>query len=402
MDLSIVRVVFGFYPAKGGSVTHIIELSRKMQSPGVQQVIIAPRFEGEYQDFDDSLNKDYGIKIYRVNYSKFKLLKRLSIPVIPFVFFTYSFNVIRQIMKMKNQSHKINVIEVHGDLLGQIIIALKRIARLKIPVLIMQHGVGEIIKQDQCVISPSQKVTLFLLNFIKPDYFLMLDDGTRIDLYLNELQIKNIPYAVVYHGIDTSFFKPNEQFHPDKTFVILSTHRFNSFKRLDLAIIAYKKFIEQIEDRNSVCLNLVGSGPCRNELVKLANDMEIIENIRFIDEQDIEEIRNSITSADVIIGTSLVSNLNRVVQEAMACGKPVVVFDSGNIHRLIKDMENGVLVKSGDVDDFALKLKLVYDNIELRERLGKNARDTILKHRNWDTRISQELKIFNEILREYK
>lgn len=373
-----------------------------MQSPDIQQVIIAPRFEGEYQDFDDNLNKDYGIKIYRVDYSKFGLLKRLSIPIVPFVFFTYSLNVIRQIIKMKKDGQKINVIEVHGDLLGQIIIVLKRIVGLNVPVLIMQHGVGGIIKQDQCMMSLHQKATLFLLNFIRPDYFLMLDDGTRIDLYLNQLQTKNIPYAVVYHGIDTSFFKPDEQSHPDKKFVILSTHRFNSFKRLDLAIIAYKKFIEQIEDRNSVCLKLVGSGPCRNELVKLANDMEIIENIRFIDEQDIEEIRNSITSADVIIGTSLVSNLNRVVQEAMACGKPVVVFDSGNIHRLIKNMENGVLVKSGDVDDFALKLKLIYDNIELRERLGKNARGTILKHRNWDIRISQELKIFDKILREHK
>jgi glycosyltransferase involved in cell wall biosynthesis len=43
----------------------------------------------------------------------------------------------------------------------------------------------------------------------------------------------------------------------------------------------------------------------------------------------------------------------------MACGKPVVVFDRGGTNKLIKHMENRLLVKPGDIDDFAEKLKVL-------------------------------------------
>ncbi|WP_394326085.1 glycosyltransferase [Methanosarcina horonobensis] len=37
--------------------------------------------------------------------------------------------------------------------------------------------------------------------------------------------------------------------------------------------------------------------------------------------------------------------MNRSVQEAMSCEKAVIAFDSGGTGKLIKHMENGILVK---------------------------------------------------------
>jgi len=60
--ISVIRVVFEFYPIKGGSVTHILELSKHVDPYIESQVIIAPDFGKECKDFDAS----YPIPIIRV------------------------------------------------------------------------------------------------------------------------------------------------------------------------------------------------------------------------------------------------------------------------------------------------------------------------------------------------
>jgi L-malate glycosyltransferase len=82
----------------------------------------------------------------------------------------------------------------------------------------------------------------------------------------------------------------------------------------------------------------------------------------------------------------------------MACEKPVIAFDSGTTRNLIKHMENGLLAKSGDVDNFVDNIILLYNNEELRTKIGINAKKTILTKRNWDKRIKTELDVYRRVL----
>jgi glycosyltransferase involved in cell wall biosynthesis len=82
----------------------------------------------------------------------------------------------------------------------------------------------------------------------------------------------------------------------------------------------------------------------------------------------------------------------------MACEKPVVAFDSGTTRNLIKNMENGLLAESGDIDSFVDNITLLYTNDELRKKIGINARKTILTQRNWDARIKTELDVYRRVL----
>ncbi len=90
--------------------------------------------------------------------------------------------------------------------------------------------------------------------------------------------------------------------------------------------------------------------------------------------------------------------MNRSVQEAMACEKTVIAFDSGTKRNLIKHIENGLLAKSGDIDNFVDNIILLYNNEELRTKIGINARKTILTKRNWDKRIKTELDVHRRVL----
>lgn len=120
--------------------------------------------------------------------------------------------------------------------------------------------------------------------------------------------------------------------------------------------------------------------------------------IRFLGGLSLSKIIEYISISDVVIATSLYSNMNRSVQEAMACEKPVIAFDSGTTRNLIKHMENGLLAKSGDIDSFVDNILLLYNNEELRKKIGMNARKTTVTTRNWDERIKTELDVYRRVL----
>ncbi len=61
-------------------------------------------------------------------------------------------------------------------------------------------------------------------------------------------------------------------------------------------------------------------------------------------------------------------------------------------------MENGILVEPGDTDGFVDALELLYHNPELRNELGRKARETIIEKRNWDKRIKKELSVYEQII----
>lgn len=55
--------------------------------------------------------------------------------------------------------------------------------------------------------------------------------------------------------------------------------------------------------------------------------------------------------------------------------------------------------RDGDREVFPGECNL-YENPDLREKLGRNARETIIKERSWDTRIKKELEVYEKVLHE--
>jgi len=62
-----------------------------------------------------------------------------------------------------------------------------------------------------------------------------------------------------------------------------------------------------------------------------------------------------------------------VILEAMALGKPVVVFWGGETPEVVKDGETGFLIPRHDKKALAEKIKYCIDNPNAAERLGRNA-----------------------------
>ena len=69
-----------------------------------------------------------------------------------------------------------------------------------------------------------------------------------------------------------------------------------------------------------------------------------------------------------------------VLIEAAGSKLPIVASNSGGIPTLIKDGENGLLVKERDAHGISEALKKIFNDSDLRDKLKENAYKTALEY----------------------
>ena len=84
----------------------------------------------------------------------------------------------------------------------------------------------------------------------------------------------------------------------------------------------------------------------------------------------------------------------RTIVEAMACGKPTIVSNAGGAAELFQDGKDAVGFPLGDVAALADRIRTLAANADLRERIGRSARESAV------TRFSRD-RLGSEVLKAY-
>src|SRR5262249_28560009 len=99
--------------------------------------------------------------------------------------------------------------------------------------------------------------------------------------------------------------------------------------------------------------------------------------------------------ADVVVVPSIVPDaLSRVILEAMAASRPVVGTRVGGTPELIINDVTGLLVERGDRKQLADAVTTLLDDASRRERLGKAARQHVMRGFSSDQTVEQLLAIY--------
>jgi glycosyltransferase involved in cell wall biosynthesis len=177
--------------------------------------------------------------------------------------------------------------------------------------------------------------------------------GTKAKEYLIKLGAKENKVYISYNTTDLTKFahlcdkyksqkesiKENLEISNKK--VIFYYGQLIKRKGVDLLLQSYKEVVETF---SNVTLLLVGSGYLKNDL--LTNIEQ--NNLRFakvIDDPGDEAICKYYAIADVFVLPSLEEVWGLVVNEAMACGLPVIVSNrAGSAHDLVKNNKNGYII----------------------------------------------------------
>ncbi len=107
-------------------------------------------------------------------------------------------------------------------------------------------------------------------------------------------------------------------------------------------------------------------------------------------------------AADVFVLPSTQENLPNTMMESLACGTPVVAFNVGGIPEMVEHQVNGYLAKAFDTDEFASGIKWVLEDPERFLRLGKAAREKVVKEYAIEVQAGRYLNLYEEILEKQK
>jgi glycosyltransferase involved in cell wall biosynthesis len=80
--------------------------------------------------------------------------------------------------------------------------------------------------------------------------------------------------------------------------------------------------------------------------------------------------------------------------EYMSMGKAVVASNIGQISYIINDGKNGLLFEPSNIDMMAEQIEKIYQNEELRNIIGKNARETIINNYTWNHTAEKVVNYF--------
>ena len=104
-------------------------------------------------------------------------------------------------------------------------------------------------------------------------------------------------------------------------------------------------------------LLIIGSGPMRGQLERMARELGIADQVHFLGNRPHSEVAIWMNRADVLCLTSRSEGMPNVVVEALASGLPVVATAVGACPELLADEPAARLCPSEDIDALAVALK---------------------------------------------
>jgi glycosyltransferase involved in cell wall biosynthesis len=89
----------------------------------------------------------------------------------------------------------------------------------------------------------------------------------------------------------------------------------------------------------------------------------------------------------------------RVIIEAYACGKPVIVSDIGAVREAVIDGKTGLLFRAGDSSDLALKARHLVNNSNLLISMENNARQEYESHYTAEKNYEKLVAVYKAVLK---
>jgi sugar transferase (PEP-CTERM/EpsH1 system associated) len=178
--------------------------------------------------------------------------------------------------------------------------------------------------------------------------------------------------TVIRNGVDLKRFRPQDKPSarrklnlPEDAFVIGTVGRLVEVK--DHA--TFLRALAQLRDAGVPFVSLIaGKGPLQRQTESLAATLGLMDRTRFLgDRNDVDSV---MAAFDVFVLSSASEGLSNTIQEAMACGLPVVATRVGGADELVDEGHSGIIVPPRDPEALKNALQRIAGNPSLRERMG--------------------------------
>jgi glycosyltransferase involved in cell wall biosynthesis len=164
--------------------------------------------------------------------------------------------------------------------------------------------------------------------------------------------------------------------------VILFVGNLINYKSPDLLIESLPLVIKKVPEAKLV---LVGDGPMRQDMERLAQKLGIADRVKFtgILLGNLKALYYNAADVFALPSTGRTESFGIVLLEAAAAGLPIVVSSLDAFRAFIEDGYNGIITRAGDINSLAEAITLPLSQPALRRKMGGNALSKV-KDYSWE------------------
>ncbi len=199
--------------------------------------------------------------------------------------------------------------------------------------------------------------------------------------------------TTIHCGIDAETFRPRDRYDlraelniPMSAFVVLfaADEINNQRKGLNHLLQALRK----IQSQKEIFLLSVGGGS------KIDAPFPHIHLGKFTNDQMLSIFYNA---GDCFVIPSIQEVFGLTALEAMACGTPVVGFDTGGIPDMVRPGETGLLARPADSDDLSAQILWMIEHPAERKAMGENARRMVEREFTNTIQARRYISLYEEL-----
>ncbi|MFZ5918896.1 MAG: glycosyltransferase family 4 protein [Chloroflexota bacterium] len=205
---------------------------------------------------------------------------------------------------------------------------------------------------------------------------------------------------LIYNALDTSLYESlpgreaARQMLDLSGRVVLTVARLTPWKGVDALIALLPHLREQMPD---VELVVVGDGPERASLERLAFEKGVLTSVRFTGQISQQQVGLYLRAADLFVLYSGYEGLPHVVLEAMLAGAPVIASAKGGIPEVVEDGVTGRLVPWGDEARLREALLAALSHPDEAAAWAERARVRVARDFGWARLVEETASLLEQL-----
>ncbi|MCK6540118.1 MAG: glycosyltransferase family 4 protein, partial [Anaerolineales bacterium] len=210
--------------------------------------------------------------------------------------------------------------------------------------------------------------------------------------------------VVLPNAVDVNRFEPDPELSAQtRASLSLTAHPLlvfvGSFYQWHDVVALLKAFALVLKTHSEARLFLVGDGAGRERMMQLSVDLGLEGAAQFTGFVTHAEVVRYVSAADIAVVPVPTMKQQMWLSpmklfEYMASGKAIVASAMGQIKDVIRDGDNGLLVPAGDEAALADAIIRLIEDVPLRVRLGRQAREDAVKDHSWEGYLSRLEDVF--------
>lgn len=357
--MRVAVITYDFYPIIGGQGRHVFELWKRFQEDQEIEIHVFSPCENELARH----HSVFRACRHRGRNLSFSILMSLS-------------------LKRWAHSYHIDLFHLQGGP-GGLPLLFRRPDK---PILYTVHHTYA--QQYQLVPGQRWKRALSLLerrSYLRTDRFTADSSSTKQSL-VEHYQVDPEKVEVLPTGIDRTFFRPlGLPRIPDS---LLFVGRLDERKGVKFLL---KAMADVHREMASVHLYIAGAGKLRRSLERYVKHHDLDRSVTFLGFISDDDLVRWYNRAQVVVIPSVFEGFGLTAIEALACGTPVIATRTAGLQEIIRDGENGRLVRYGDVEGLADAVTATLRNLDAAKRMAERSAAEVRNKYDWDS-IAMELR----------